>query len=434
MMRKWLTSSFLVVLSTVLISCQGNADESASADNTDDNEEEKIEKAEDEENKEESSSDNQSDTSSEEEDENKEEKSLPDGTLQQGDQKKAVETVEQALKKLGYDHLTVDQSYEKETATAIRDFQAQQRDLVNDGIYGPDTKRYMQMALNNNLTFEPGSGKLKEPEENEQQENQNDDSDERNDSNEQSDERTQHNSNNESDQNKSDDKSKQSNSGNNNDQDGSSDDSNQNDSNSGSDQNNSTPVVSNPSKLLVLVNKNSKLPGDYVPQPLVTPDVRFPFEEDLPKKLMRPVAANALEKLFAAGDQAGLNLYALSGYRSYDRQEAIFASNVERYGSEEKANEVSAHAGESEHQTGLTMDVTSPKVDFGLTVEFGQTKEGQWLKQHASDYGFIIRYPKGKKNITGYQYEPWHLRYVGKEAAQAIDSQGITLEKYLGAI
>lgn len=190
-------------------------------------------------------------------------------------------------------------------------------------------------------------------------------------------------------------------------------------------------TVSNPHEILALVNKEHALPADFVPRNLVKPDVRFPFTESLPKMQMRQVAADALEQMFQAGDNAGIDLFAQSGYRSHDRQDAIFASNVAEHG-EKAANTFSARPGESEHQSGLTMDVTSPDIGYKLTVEFGETDEGQWVQQHAAEYGFIIRYPKGKKEITQYQYEPWHLRYVGQDAAEEIMQKGLTLEEYLG--
>ncbi|MBP1949256.1 D-alanyl-D-alanine carboxypeptidase family protein [Virgibacillus litoralis] len=191
-------------------------------------------------------------------------------------------------------------------------------------------------------------------------------------------------------------------------------------------------VVSNPSSILALVNKNNQLPASYVPKNLTNPNVRFPFTEDLPKKQMREVAASALERMFNAGDKAGVDLFAQSGYRSYDRQQAIFAANASEHG-REAANQFSAQAGESEHQTGLTMDVTSADINYRLNTKFANTDEGEWVKKHASKYGFIIRYPKGKTSITGYQYEPWHLRYIGEKAAKYIDSNNITLEQYLGS-
>lgn len=191
--------------------------------------------------------------------------------------------------------------------------------------------------------------------------------------------------------------------------------------------------ISNPLDILALVNKEHALPADYIPKNLVVPDVRFPFEEFLPKKQMRQVAATALEDMFQAADNAGLKLFAQSGYRSYDRQNAIFAANVKANG-EEAANNFSARPGESEHQSGLTMDVTSQDVGFKLIVEFGETDEGQWVQQHAGEYGFIIRYPKAKEQITQYQYEPWHLRYVGQDTAKEIMEKRITLEEYLGEV
>ncbi|WFD10251.1 D-alanyl-D-alanine carboxypeptidase family protein [Tepidibacter hydrothermalis] len=190
-------------------------------------------------------------------------------------------------------------------------------------------------------------------------------------------------------------------------------------------------VVLNPSDILVMVNKKNSLPSNYIPENLVVPNIPFPFKEFHSKKLMRQDAALALEKLFNKAKQDEINLYATSGYRSYDRQKSIFESNAKKYGIE-KANQFSAKPGESEHQTGLAMDVTSPSVNYHLTQRFGETKEGIWLKQNAAQFGFIIRYPKGKEDITGYKYEPWHLRYVGKETAQKITNQNITLEEYFG--
>lgn len=191
------------------------------------------------------------------------------------------------------------------------------------------------------------------------------------------------------------------------------------------------PVVTNPDDLLVVVNKERNLPADYEPDDLVVPDVRFSFSGDDPKKYMRREAANALEKLFEAADQENLRLFAVSGYRSYQTQRDIFAYNVNRTGSEEQANQFSAKPGQSEHQTGLAMDVSSPAVNYRLDEPFADTPEGRWLAEHGAEFGFIIRYPKGKEDVTGYQYEPWHIRYVGIDAAKEIYEQGITLEEYL---
>ncbi|WP_408011542.1 D-alanyl-D-alanine carboxypeptidase family protein [Pseudalkalibacillus sp. A8] len=191
-------------------------------------------------------------------------------------------------------------------------------------------------------------------------------------------------------------------------------------------------IVTNVMDPLVLVNKERNLPADFVPETLTVPDIPFAFEGDHPKKQMQQVAAEAIEDMFDQADKDDIPLLAQSGYRSYSTQKAIFASNAESNGQEE-ANKYSARAGQSEHQTGLTMDVTSPEVSFQLIEEFGETTAGKWVKDNAHKYGFIIRYPKGKEGITGYQYEPWHLRYVGKEHAARIHEKNLTLEEYLGA-
>lgn len=190
-------------------------------------------------------------------------------------------------------------------------------------------------------------------------------------------------------------------------------------------------IVGEPKSMEVVVNKQRKLPKGYTPPDLIVPDVPFYFDEFLPKKQMREEAAHALEELFAAANQDGQDIVAASGYRSYERQKNIYERNVEMYGKEE-ANTFSARPGTSEHQTGLAMDVTSAQMSFKLDQSFRQTGEGEWLAKNAYKYGFIIRYPKGKQSITGYTYEPWHLRYVGKNVAQEIHNQEITLEEFFG--
>jgi LAS superfamily LD-carboxypeptidase LdcB len=144
---------------------------------------------------------------------------------------------------------------------------------------------------------------------------------------------------------------------------------------------------------------------------------------------MRYNAAKALEKLFSAASDAGYKLYGVSGYRSYATQKAIFDKRAAERG-EEVANKTSARPGQSEHQTGLAMDISSKAVDYRLVTSFGDTAEGKWVKKNAHRFGFIIRYPKGKETITGYSYEPWHLRYVGITAAKYIYEHGLTLEEY----
>ncbi|WP_186579212.1 M15 family metallopeptidase [Aquibacillus kalidii] len=190
-------------------------------------------------------------------------------------------------------------------------------------------------------------------------------------------------------------------------------------------------IVDNETSKEVLVNKQRKLPDGYVPPDLMVPNVPFSFTGEDPRKQLRKEAAAALEELFAASEAAGLDLVAASGYRSYDRQKVIYDNNVARNG-QENADKFSAKPGTSEHQTGLAMDVTSAEMAFALEQTFKQTAEGSWLAENAHKYGYIIRYLEGKEEITGYSYEPWHIRYVGKEIANEVYKQQLTLEEYFG--
>lgn len=189
-------------------------------------------------------------------------------------------------------------------------------------------------------------------------------------------------------------------------------------------------VIQNASNPLALVNKMFGLPSEYFPEDLVTPDVSFSFaNKDVEKSKLRQEAGEALERMFTEAEQSGIMLYAVSGYRSYDRQEALFIAEVNKTG-EELAAEAVAEPGYSEHQTGLAMDISSRSVGLSLTENFGETPEGKWLEKNAHKYGFILRYPKGKEEITGFMYEPWHFRYVGQEAATDIYHNNWTLEEY----
>ncbi|CAG9621950.1 M15 family metallopeptidase [Sutcliffiella rhizosphaerae] len=192
---------------------------------------------------------------------------------------------------------------------------------------------------------------------------------------------------------------------------------------------NDEKIIENTDNILVLVNKNQSLPTDYIPKDLTIPDVPFSFEGDYEKKYLRKEAAQALESLFTAAEKDGIEIFAVSGYRSYETQNSIYNSYIKRWG-EEKTNAVSAVPGHSEHQTGLAMDISSHSAALDLTEEFGETTEGKWVKEHASEHGFIIRYPEEGEPITGYQYEPWHLRYVGNEVAAYMYEHNLTLEEF----
>lgn len=136
-------------------------------------------------------------------------------------------------------------------------------------------------------------------------------------------------------------------------------------------------------------------------------------------------AYNALIKLQDAASRAGYSMPLLSGYRSYDYQAQLYENYVARDG-QAAADRYSARPGHSEHQSGLAFDVGN--IDY----DFGKTARGKWLAEHCAEFGFILRYPQGKESITGYMYEPWHIRYVGINAAKAIMNNSLTLEEYLG--
>lgn len=164
---------------------------------------------------------------------------------------------------------------------------------------------------------------------------------------------------------------------------------------------------------ILIANKTYSLPSDYDPQGLTNETY------------------DAFQELSAGAADDGLNIYISSGYRSYSYQDEIYKNYVDMYG-QETADTFSARPGHSEHQTGLAIDVNI------IDDSFAGTPEAIWLEEHCIEYGFIIRYPQSKQEITGYKYEPWHIRYVGKdvalalkEAANACGDPYLTLEEYL---
>ncbi|GGD66805.1 M15 family metallopeptidase [Paenibacillus nasutitermitis] len=201
------------------------------------------------------------------------------------------------------------------------------------------------------------------------------------------------------------------------------------DENNSPNNDDSIVVVAQPESVTALINKHFALPDDYKPSDLVYPDVPFIFAEKIEKRKMRKAAADALEKMFAAAREDGLPLSGVSAYRSYSTQKTLFDRYVRQDGWD-KARTYSAVPGTSEHQTGLAIDVTARSGKCAASDCFGGTKEAVWIARHASEYGFIIRYPEGKDALTGYKYEPWHIRYVGEEIAAIIASGDLTLEQY----
>jgi D-alanyl-D-alanine carboxypeptidase len=173
----------------------------------------------------------------------------------------------------------------------------------------------------------------------------------------------------------------------------------------------------------VIVNKKNPLnPIKYVPADLVTP-AQFNAGG---LRLAKP-AADAFLKLALAGKAAGAGSISIaSGYRSYTRQVSVHAEDVRKFGLFAGAN-LAARPGFSEHQTGLAIDVWAPTQGCRIRVCFATTKAGKWLKANAWRYGFIIRYPDGSYPITGYQFEPWHIRYVGVELTTEMNNRGVTI-------
>lgn len=147
---------------------------------------------------------------------------------------------------------------------------------------------------------------------------------------------------------------------------------------------------------------------------------------------MRADAAAALEEMFAACKaEIGVTLKAVSGYRSYQRQATIYQNKLDRVKTKEKADQFVARPGASEHQLALAMDVGQKSDDVNLTSSFGRTRGGKWVAENCWRFGFILRYQEGWEDVTGYEYEPWHVRYVGLENARLIHEADMPLETYL---
>ena len=140
---------------------------------------------------------------------------------------------------------------------------------------------------------------------------------------------------------------------------------------------------------------------------------------------MDQTALNAYYEMKSEANKLGFSLEIMSGFRSYTTQEGLYNRYVNTYGQAE-ADTFSAKPGHSEHQTGLAFDLG------WVDDAYADTDEGKWLAQNCYKYGFIIRYQKGKEDITGYKYEPWHVRYLGNPLATDVYNSGLCLEEYLG--
>lgn len=181
--------------------------------------------------------------------------------------------------------------------------------------------------------------------------------------------------------------------------------------------------------LLIIVNKENPLSMDYKPDDLKSIKYFAPDRSEA-SRYMRAEAADAFHQMVDKAAEAGIEIKMTTAYRSYHFQKSLYENYVAIEG-QAAADTFSARPGQSEHQTGLAVDVSSPSVGYRLTIDYGEMIEGKWLAENAHRFGFIIRFPKGKEDITGFQHEPWHLRYVGLTAAKEIYEQGLTLEEFL---
>ena len=179
---------------------------------------------------------------------------------------------------------------------------------------------------------------------------------------------------------------------------------------------------------LFLINRQWRVSQNFVPE-VISAQVQGNVRQ------MRPDAAAALEEMFAAcREETGLNMVTISGYRSYKTQSNIYDRKLRNVGSVAKADEYVARPGASEHQLGLAMDVNQRARESGLTSSFGNTVTGKWLRDNCWRFGFILRYQEGWEAVTGYNFEPWHVRYVGKEYAKAIYEMDVPLETFMLAL
>ncbi len=185
--------------------------------------------------------------------------------------------------------------------------------------------------------------------------------------------------------------------------------------------------------LTALVSKEYKLSESFVPEGLVALS-----SKKIPAKshtYLRSAALNDLSLMVNDMQKAGLDIFVTSAYRSYDNQVTTYNYWVKyNGGSYVEADRISARPGHSEHQLGTTIDFVNSECNYTLTQNFANTNAGKWLSQNSYKYGFVMSYPNGKESITGYSYEPWHYRYVGKVNALGFKESGLTLIEYLESI
>ena len=186
-------------------------------------------------------------------------------------------------------------------------------------------------------------------------------------------------------------------------------------------------ILENKAGYLTLANKDHLLDSSYVPNDLVP--ISFRCVGDISDGKLRKVAEKAISDMFAAAEEAGYKLYGKSVYRSYSTQKTMYYNRLGKLGRDDG---VVSYPGASDHQTGLGADILNYEwtKKSGMTAAFGETAEAKWMEEHCAEFGLILRYMKDKEDITGIIYEPWHFRYVGKEAARYIMDNHLSLEEF----
>ena len=178
---------------------------------------------------------------------------------------------------------------------------------------------------------------------------------------------------------------------------------------------------------IILANRQHLLASDYAPNDLVNTTCKK--SSDAGKPELRQAANDAINAMFAAAQQDGLTLYLKSAYRTYQTQKTMYNNRLDKLGRDDG---LVSYPGASDHQTGLGADILNyewTKKD-GMNKEFAKTREAQWMEAHCAEYGFILRYMDDKEESTGIKFEPWHFRYVGKEAAAYIMENHLSLEEF----
>lgn len=186
-------------------------------------------------------------------------------------------------------------------------------------------------------------------------------------------------------------------------------------------------ILNNFEGYITLANRQHLLDSGYEPIDLV--NVTCKKSADAGTPMLRQAASDAINAMFAAAQEAGYTLYLKSGYRTYRTQKTMYNNRLEKLGRDDG---LVSFPGASDHQTGLGADILNyawTKKD-GMNKEFAKEQEAQWMEAHCHEFGFILRYMADKEEITGIKFEPWHFRYVGKEAAAYIMENHLSLEEF----